>query len=364
MALTVAMVLSLSIAGCSAATSGTGGAPSSAAEAPLPEPVPAPPQAETPPETETPGPSQPTDGDTPPAAAPPTPPPSTGVPSDTPGRPTGPRRFCKALYYDDPHKRPPTPYSASTPAPAEHSPPLVLRLGETNDGKPQKRHQVWVAWPGATSTTWPVETYELAWTRAGDPFPAPTIMQVYQVGQSRIITTNYAITGLQAGTEYKVRVRPRYEGADYEADVRVSAWSPVFTVRTMDPLPLLDCTEGQLVLDSPWFTLSTRPDGSQHAECDERHPAFKTYRDLAPWSARSSCGSVRLWSEPRIWPASLRVRIAGRGDVQVDPDSTHGQRRLTVLGLSVTVGGRSCELTDVLYLTIDGLATFDTTCAE
>ena len=189
-------------------------------------------------------------------------------------------------------------------------------------------------------------------------------MQVYQVGQTRIITTNYAITGLQAGTEYKVRVRPRYEGADYEADVRVSAWSPVFTVRTMDPLPLLDCTEGQLVLDSPWFTLSTRPDGSQHAECDRTHPAFVTYRDLAPWSALSCAGAGGRPFKPMIWPASLRVRIAGRGDVQVDPDSTHGQARLAVLGLSVSVGGQLCELTDVLYLTIDGLATFDSTCAE
>jgi len=213
----------------------------------------------------------------------------------------------------------------------------------------------------ATSTPWPVETYELAWTRAGDPFPAPTIMQVYQQGQERFIVTNYTITGLNAGTEYKVRVRPRYEGADYEAGVRVSGWSPVFQVRTMDPLPLLDCTEGQHLRDPPWVTFYTDRHGMSY-RCDRTHPAFQTYRDLAPWSARDCAGAGGPPFEPRIRRASLRVRIAGRGDVRAYPDPTSGS--LAVLGLRVSVGGRSCELTDLLYLTIDGSATFDTTCAE
>ena len=220
-----------------------------------------------------------------------------------------------------------------------------------------------MTWPTATSTPWPVETYELAWTRTGDPFPPATTMKVYQQGQTRIITTNYTIKGLNAGTEYKVRVRPRYEGTDYEAGVRVSGWSPVFQVRTMDPLPLLDCTEGQQLLDPPWVTFYTDRHGMSY-RCDQTHPAFQTYRYLAPWSARDCAGAGGPPFEPRIRPASLRVRVAGRGDVQVDPDSTHGQHRLAVLGLSVTVGGQRCELTDLLYLTIDGLAAFDSTCAE
>ncbi len=371
MALTVAMVLSLSMAGCSAATAGRGGAPTSAAEAPLPEPVPTPPETETPPEPEpetppeeeTPDPSQPTDGDSPPAGAPQTPPPSTGGPSGTPASPSVPARYCSRLFYDDPHRRPPPPNSASTPPPADYSPPLVIRLGHTNDGMPQKRNAMTVTWPSATSAPWPVATYELAWTRAGDPFPPATSMRVYQVGQKRFITTNYTIWGLTAGTEYQVRVRPRYEGADYEAGVRVSAWSPVFTVRTMDPEPLLDCTEGQFVHKSPWFTIATGPDGNEHAVCDKTHPAYKTFEDLAPWNASRTCASVSTrWREPRIRRVSLRVRIAGRGDVRVYPDSASG--RLPVFGSSVSVGGQSCELTDLLYLMIDGTATFDTTCSE
>ena len=356
MALTVAVVLSPSMAGCSAATSGTGAATTSAAEAPLPEPVPTPPEPETPPGAETPDPSPPTDPDSPPPAAPQPPPRSTGVPSDAPGSPSVTGRYCQVLYYDDPYELPPAPYSASTPAPAGYSPPLVLH----QLGRPEQRNQITVGWPLATSTPWPVETYELAWTRAGEAFPPATDMERLQVGQKQLLVTKYAITGLQAGTEYTVRVRPRYEGADYEEGVRVSAWSPVFTVRTMDPLPRLDCTEGPLVLDPPWFTFDTDRHGRNNVVCDQTHPAFKTYRDLAPWSARDCIGIA--WREPRIRRASLRVRIAGQGDVQVYPDSASGH--LAVFGSSVSVGGRSCELTDLLYLTIDGSATFDTTCAE
>ncbi|MXW34577.1 MAG: fibronectin type III domain-containing protein, partial [Chloroflexi bacterium] len=120
--------------------------------------------------------------------------------------------------------------STSPPMPTPTSTPTAAPVGEVRELRLSSpaRGMLRISWTHAD----PAPTdYHVSWAKLSDDFRPPTD----DAGNAYPSVASHVVTGLDAGTMYKVRVRARRQDGSDEDSIRTGPWSATEAVRVIAP---------------------------------------------------------------------------------------------------------------------------------
>lgn len=123
----------------------------------------------------------------------------------------------------------PAPEATSSPAPAPPT-PTAVPVGEVREVRLSSpaRGMLRISW---THTDPAPTDYQVSWAKLNEDFPPPSD----DVGNAYPTVASHVVTGLDAGTMYKARIRARHwDGSDGDS-IRNGPWSATEAVRVIAP---------------------------------------------------------------------------------------------------------------------------------